>query len=252
MSVKTSDLTLTRLRAMPPADRFAALEALASRTDSEAQRILTALLVDRTTTIRSQVLNALVEARGPLPLLAARTGLGDPNPEVRSDAADLLRLVGTRQDVPRLLIALEDRDWRVRSSAADALREIRDRRAFEPLARHMATDRHWVVRRDAATALGGLPGADLLLGDALARERATAVRVGLVHGLYIAGDRARLSEWIGFLDHPDSLVVANAINMVFGEDIHPEDRPRAIAALRSLVQQYAHGAMGSCDGIVGK
>lgn len=59
----------------------------------------------------------------------------DPDPLVRSDAADRLGTHGDVDAVPALIDALSDREWRVRTTAARGLERLTDTRAVFPLCR---------------------------------------------------------------------------------------------------------------------
>ena len=73
---------------------------------------------------------------------------------VRKMAVYTLVRIG-EQAVGSLIQALENEDWVVRFSAADALGKIGDARAVEPLSRALK-DENSIVRTNAAWALGGL------------------------------------------------------------------------------------------------
>ena len=65
--------------------------------------------------------------------------------------------IGGRDALRPLLDSLEDCDWLIRKTAADALGDLGDQRAVAHLTRHVK-DVNWRVREPAANALRKLAG----------------------------------------------------------------------------------------------
>lgn len=106
-----------------------------------------------------------------LPALA-RLAINDSDAEVRRSATGSLGLAGTgqvAQVLPALLAALGDPQWQVREEAATTLAKLRPPAALPGLLQAMQ-DEHWQVRLRAARALGRLQDAAALpaLTEALA------------------------------------------------------------------------------------
>jgi hypothetical protein len=98
--------------------------------------------------------------------------------KARLEAIEDLADEDAAKALPPLLSALSDKDARIRAAAAEALGEVGDRSAVEPLGKALAGDDDAGVREAAAEALGelGLPNAVPVLraglrdGDADVRE----------------------------------------------------------------------------------
>ncbi|ODS34714.1 MAG: heat repeat-containing PBS lyase [Candidatus Scalindua rubra] len=106
----------------------------------------------------SVVVVAAAEALGKIgkpavePLIRA---LGDKDSDVRSGAAEALRMIGDPRAVEPLIKAPGDENMYVRREVLEALRMIGDPRAVEPLIKALG-DKDWDVRDKAAKALGNI------------------------------------------------------------------------------------------------
>jgi HEAT repeat protein len=100
------------------------------------------------------------ERDGAVPRLI--TLLTDADEWVRTAAARALGEVRNRSAVPALIATLSDRDEHVRELAVWALSELKDRRAVAPLCSVLLSDARAEVRRGAAEALGEIASAEAL------------------------------------------------------------------------------------------
>jgi hypothetical protein len=105
----------------------------------------------------------------------------DPLPAIRASAVKALAVWANPDDVPALIVALDDQDAGVRRAAIQAFGRIKDERAVEPVARQLA-DRDAAVQNDAVRALrliGSIAEAEVVKyldsADTRTRERACQV-----------------------------------------------------------------------------
>lgn len=127
-----------------------ALEVLASKAVTDEDPI-----------IRKHALYLLGTTADPLHAPIFLHALGDPEKEVRNQAARALAGLGTPV-LPRILDLLPDLDWKVRYRAAEILGMIGDQRATGPLI-ELLSDSKDHVRYMAAKSLG-------MIGDMAASE----------------------------------------------------------------------------------
>src|SRR5579863_9759974 len=119
--------------------RWAEIDRLRNRRDSEAILRLLSLLDDPLWDVRERALNVLWESAVlPHARLAARALLQDPSPCVRSTAAEALGEIGRASDASRLVTALCDPEWMVRASVAGSLGRFRTAKAQKSLAAALA------------------------------------------------------------------------------------------------------------------
>jgi HEAT repeat protein len=150
---------LARALADPsPEVRVEAAHALGALKDVRAIEPLTAALRDPDLNVRTEVGHALVAVGGPdtlEPLL--RLLSGSESAEARAGAAKVLGRVGGAAAVEPLSAALRNPDEEVSRAAAEALGQLKDPRALEPLARTLddAAAPAW-LRYDVARALEAL------------------------------------------------------------------------------------------------
>jgi HEAT repeat protein len=226
--------TISRRRVSERIDR---LGELGADPDDEATLALLHSLDHRSWQVRAAAV-VLLGNRGPAwARIAARASIQDPNALVRSEAADLLAEHGDQRDVTRLITALQDPAWTVRSSAAVSLGYRRGDRSKRALCGALQGERDPVARRDIAFALGSFPGPDVqrCAEEQLVREKAEIVRLGLLWALYRCGERARLAEYLRYLDSTEWLVPENTINGLPYQDVLAEDHALVASALRRLL-----------------
>src|SRR5262249_22006655 len=229
---------LAAIRRQPKADRLATVGQLAEGQDPWAEIILLHLLDDPSGDVRERAVDALWSLGGTLARIGARAALGDPEWSVRDTAAEALGEIGNRQDIPRLVALLQDPQWAVRASAAGGLGTLGDKRAKQALIKALTEDSHRAVRRYAAVALGALrdEAAISILTESLSLEEDHHVLTGVLHGLYILGQRERLGQLLSLLESDDPLVRSQVLSFV-ERDIHPEDRGGATLALRQSLER---------------
>jgi HEAT repeat protein len=204
--------------------RTEALQRLATlrKRGASGRRLIVAVgeaLSDPNPLVRSTAAEIAGERRitRALPQLLER--LNDPSREVRARVAEALGEIVKNRPVPqKLLVALRDSDELVRVNTAEALSMVGDRRARPFLLRALA-DRSSLVRRYAAQALGkvGQTRDKARLRRRLLHERSQSARLGLFVALYQLGDRECLSSLISMLKSRQYRVrcaVANALSDV--------------------------------------
>jgi hypothetical protein len=186
--------------------------------------------------LRWQVVDAMREIGGHWARVIARIGISDPNPQVRSSAADIFALEGQQQDGFRLIQALNDRSWLVRSSVADALANVRTKAAQRALLSKASTDTHKVVRRDSYHALSNYGHAVIEPIQAqLLVERNSMVLVAMHWALYKLGNREHLTEFLKGIEDEDDCVRHNVVNALDVDCLRPEDIATARKAIRQLI-----------------
>lgn len=125
-------------------------------------------------------------------------------PKLRAAAAEALKEIGDRRALEPLLKAVEDPSSRTRAEAAWALGRLRDARAVDPLIQALA-DPNRSVRIAAAYLLGdfGDPRVQQPLARAL-DDPSSGVRSGAAHALAELGDPAALPILAGALAKPEA------------------------------------------------
>jgi hypothetical protein len=136
----------------------------------------------RRATVSADALAAMALSHPKKALALAREAVANRKSEVRIASIEILDALGSRRDVSRLLHRLQDPDWLVRSTAAEALGRFGSRRVVRALAAALHTDPNLTVRRFAAWALGevGSPAAVLALKSEWSRRCPLRVRAVLV------------------------------------------------------------------------
>jgi hypothetical protein len=149
--------------------RAAAARSLGRLQATEAVAALVAALAARR--VPRGIIGQALLAVGPGAVERLRPLLGDPEPEVRATAAELIGLLGDAGEAERLIGRLSDSAAAVRQQAALALGRLGSATAFEGLAGALA-DRAPRVRAAAAEALGAIadPGAFAALLDLAGRD----------------------------------------------------------------------------------
>ena len=137
--------------------RYAAAKALGEIKDPRAVEPLIAVPKDYYSGVRYAVTEALVKIGAPAmePLIAALKDKDSKDSDVRQAAAEALGEIKDPRAVEPLIAALGDESSGVRLAAAKSLGEIKDPRAVEPLSAALK-DENKYVRRAAAHALDRL------------------------------------------------------------------------------------------------
>lgn len=134
--------------------------------------------------------------------------LQEKNPRVDSaDVVDALVSLGTSESVPVLSEALESKDWWTSVGAAQALGNIGDKRAVEPLCRAaLARDRDVNLRANAAVSLGkiGDPKALPTLVSVLKDDEDDFARQLAAEALGKLGDKAAVDPLSHALLHDEN------------------------------------------------
>ena len=140
-----------------------------------------------------------------LQLAVARIGVSDPDISIRSDGAMLIAQFGSSIDCFRITQLLADKDWMVRSSAVEAVNRVFGKKA-EPILIRMLGDQHYIVRRDAAVALGeaGSASSIKILKDRLLTEKHDQAMLGIFEALFALGEREYLRQLVSLIEseHP--------------------------------------------------
>lgn len=185
---------------------------------------------------REKALEELTQVSPKYALLAARAGITDLYSGARRVSADVIGEYGSKLDRYRLVGALNDEDWAVRSSAILALGSLKlkigDILAFEIL----SCDKHFVVRRDTAIVLSKISDQpDQILRSALRTEKHPIVRNAIQLSLYLLGERSLLKTVLDDFRHEDDLVRNNAVNGFVNVAVFDDDKPLIAEALKSLI-----------------
>jgi HEAT repeat protein len=112
------------------------------------------LLKDKDDDVRKFAIDLLADIREGIAPAFIVPMLRDSNSNVRAAAARALGMLGYKQAVPELIAALNDEEW-VCFSVLEALGELRDENAVEPIAALLALSSE-VVRHEAIETLGKL------------------------------------------------------------------------------------------------
>jgi hypothetical protein len=147
---------------------------------------------------------------------------------VRERALELLAVVGTADDEFRILTALKDASWVVRSTAISAAASVLGTAATKHIGR-MLRDRQPIVRRDAAAALAELNATGWIpeIVRVCGTEKSARAKAGMLYALaylaeprYVldllalqADDTPALSESI--MRFLESLILANRLDPAF-------------------------------------
>ncbi|MFN3653300.1 MAG: HEAT repeat domain-containing protein [Armatimonadota bacterium] len=226
------------LARLSPDELYDATDALAEEPGCVSRLILLELLAHRNADIRAAALDACAQMSGTMAQVAARAMCGDSCSVNRSEAIRTLGEFGNSQDLPRIVRALEDPEWTVRSQAAGTLACLDLRGGVKPLLRAYRSERHPVVRRDIAVALGMLSAVEAipLLEAALARPRGVQDQLGILQGLYWLGQRERLPDWLALLGSEDHQIRHATVNSLSRLE-YPEDCAAAAKALELIIAE---------------
>ncbi len=198
--------------------------------------------------------------------------LRDPDPAIRSLAANLLARIGAGRVAQAILPLLNDRHASVRLDATEALGHLCYTPAAEELARRLREDTSPLVRTSAAESLGYLgvrsptvvaallhavstDRSPLVRGYAanalarlgaseagseiraqLARERSAWARASLLQALYRMGDTAALTALLGMLGRVKSPKLRSAILGMLDDLLTPQNEDEIYDAVGKLIQ----------------
>jgi HEAT repeat protein len=193
--------------------------------DSLARRLASQAPADRADAVEK--LGAL---GGPVVSDLLRRSVRDRSPEVRMRAIEAWGRIGGNCEV--LIDALVDRDELVRVAAAESLDAPGSRKAARAL-RKTLRDRSALVRSYAATALGrtGFQSDRVRLRHSLSRERSDGVRLGILEGLWLLGDRKAFDEALQLVNSSDYRVRCATAGALAGTFLSRRTRPLIVASL---------------------
>lgn len=231
---------------------------------------LTRILIHMFSLDNEEIVNLATEGFqeiGPESLHWLHDALHNPSPNIRSNAARTLGLMGSRGSTPYLLDMLQDEDAAVRATACEALGRIGDKISIEPLVL-MIQDNVEKVQDQATAAIARFgKKATVPLLNALTRERDKFALRAFLKCLGRIGDPKSVSALISYLRSSYFIVRQSAVSALiqFGpivtrlllptlsyntSDIdslkkdacdqeHPEPQMRAIKALGGLEDHRA-------------
>ena len=143
---------LDALEDVDDATREEAAKTLAEQADPKTLEPLLTALEDDFWSVRSHVGWALANIGGDKAIEGLITLFNDTMLEVQAEAIQAMASMGNGV-VPKLLVCLKDKRWRVREQAAKTLGELHDSQAVKGLA-VVCRDRDGAVKSAAAEALG--------------------------------------------------------------------------------------------------
>jgi HEAT repeat protein len=231
---------------------------------------LTRILIHMFSLDNEEIVNLATEGFqeiGPESLHWLHDALHNPSPNIRSNAARTLGLMGSRGSTPYLLDMLEDEDAAVRASACEALGRIGDKISIEPLVL-MIQDNVEKVQDQAMEAIARFgKKATVPLLNALTRERDKFALRAFLKCLGRIGDPKSVSALTSYLRSSYFIVRQSAVSALiqFGPTVtrlllptlsynssdidclkkdacdqeHPELQMRAIKALGGLEDHRA-------------
>lgn len=220
-------------------DRLGLVWSLGKTKDPEALGALEAMLHEEEPELRSAVAGALGKIRDDRSASLLLRLASDRNERVRAAAVNALGALGSEIAVSALELAMADPDAFVRDRAVLALGRVGGERATQALLAALPPDAShgWRARRAIALALADTPagfeGALEALSDARLRTRVEAVlRAEGVELQRAFRERLRLSgrRPVGLGEGE----LAPRYARVIAEAQAPEDRARAVTALRAL------------------
>ena len=231
---------------------------------------LTRILIHMFSLDNEEIVNLATEGFqeiGPESLHWLHDALHNPSPNIRSNAARTLGLMGSRGSTPYLLDMLQDEDAAVRASACEALGRIGDKISIEPLVL-MIQDNVEKVQDQATAAIARFgKKATVPLLNALTRERDKFALRAFLKCLGRIGDPKSVSALTSYLRSSYFIVRQSAVSALiqFGPTVtrlllptlsfnssdidclkkdacdqeHPELQMRAIKALGGLEDHRA-------------
>jgi HEAT repeat protein len=176
---------------------------------------LTRILIHMFSLDNEEIVNLATEGFqeiGPESLHWLHDALHNPSPNIRSNAARTLGLMGSRGSTPYLLDMLQDEDAAVRATACEALGRIGDKISIEPLVLMIQDNVEKV--QDQATAAIACFGkkATVPLLNALTRERDKFALRAFLKCLGRIGDPKSVSALISYLRSSYFIVRQSAVS----------------------------------------
>jgi HEAT repeat protein len=176
---------------------------------------LTRILIHMFSLDNEEIVNLATEGFqeiGPESLHWLHDALHNPSPNIRSNAARTLGLMGSRGSTPYLLDMLQDEDAAVRASACEALGRIGDKISIEPLVL-MIQDNVEKVQDQAMEAIARFgKKATVPLLNALTRERDKFALRAFLKCLGRIGDPKSVSALISYLRSSYFIVRQSAVS----------------------------------------
>ena len=176
---------------------------------------LTRILIHMFSLDNEEIVNLATEGFqeiGPESLHWLHDALHNPSPNIRSNAARTLGLMGSRGSTPYLLDMLQDEDAAVRTTACEALGRIGDKISIEPLVL-MIQDNVEKVQDQATAAIARFgKKATVPLLNALTRERDKFALRAFLKCLGRIGDPKSVSALISYLRSSYFIVRQSAVS----------------------------------------
>jgi len=176
---------------------------------------LTRILIHMFSLDNEEIVNLATEGFqeiGPESLHWLHDALHNPSPNIRSNAARTLGLMGSRGSTPYLLDMLQDEDAAVRATACEALGRIGDKISIEPLVL-MIQDNVEKVQDQATAAIARFgKKATVPLLNALTRERDKFALRAFLKCLGRIGDPKSVSALISYLRSSYFIVRQSAVS----------------------------------------
>jgi len=176
---------------------------------------LTRILIHMFSLDNEEIVNLATEGFqeiGPESLHWLHDALHNPSPNIRSNAARTLGLMGSRGSTPYLLDMLQDEDAAVRTTACEALGRIGDKISIEPLVL-MIQDNVEKVQDQATAAIARFgKKATVPLLNALTRERDKFALRAFLKCLGQIGDPKSVSALISYLRSSYFIVRQSAVS----------------------------------------
>jgi HEAT repeat protein len=176
---------------------------------------LTRILIHMFSLDNEEIVNLATEGFqeiGPESLHWLHDALHNPSPNIRSNAARTLGLMGSRGSTPYLLDMLQDEDAAVRATACEALGRIGDKISIEPLVL-MIQDNVEKVQDQALAAIARFgKKATVPLLNALTRERDKFALRAFLKCLGRIGDPKSVSALISYLRSSYFIVRQSAVS----------------------------------------
>ena len=246
---------LVDMKSPDPAKRRGAVVFLGAYEDQQARDAMLRASRDPDWGVRRETVGHLPYTGGTGGLLALLDLLGDPEEQVRSEAAGALAQIDDWRVVGIVTPRTESEDWRIRHGAALALGEMEDPIAEGTLKR-LLEDSQPEVRAAAAGALVrlGVPSLATSLQPIL-NDPSPAVRLAAVKAVVKLDDPSLAPALKGLVSDPDEKVARAAIDAAgklgasaLADEIagllgNPAMRPHAAIALGRLRDPRAYPAL---------